>query len=200
MNFRGKVFKEPTIILFRPVGQAELDLIKKSGWKAFPPRLPSQPIFYPVSTEEYAHKIARDWNAKQEGIGHVLEFYVLESFLAKYPLQIAGGKAHQEYWIPAEDLDAFNQAIKGQIWNIHTYRTWYVYILECTYGTLYTGITNNLDKRIAKHNAGKGAKYTKGRGPVVLLKYFKRFTKGDALKLEYKIKGLSREEKLQFNE
>src|SRR5271163_4215690 len=114
MNFRGEKFKEPTITLFRPVGQKELDLIKASGWKAFPPRLPAQPIFYPVSTEEYARKIAKDWNAKQSGIGHVLEFYVLESFLTNYSLQTVGGKNHQEYWIPAEDLDAFNQAIQGQ--------------------------------------------------------------------------------------
>jgi predicted GIY-YIG superfamily endonuclease len=199
MNFRGEVFKEPTVTLFRPVGPKELDLIKALEWKAFPPRLPSQPIFYPVSTEEYARKIAKDWNAKQSGVGHVLEFYVLQSFLDKYPLQTVGGKDHQEYWIPAQDLDVFNQAIQGRIWNIATYYTWYIYILECSDGTLYTGITNDLDKRIAKHNAGKGAKYTRGRGPVTLRSVFKRFSKSEALKLERHIKRLPRDQKLQFN-
>lgn len=53
-----------TITLYRPLGQKELDLIRQSGWKRFPPRLPSQPIFYPVLTEDYAVRIARDWNAK----------------------------------------------------------------------------------------------------------------------------------------
>src|SRR5579872_6001234 len=96
--------KRKSITLFRPVGQKELDLIIQSGWKKFPPRLPGQPIFYPVTNEEYAIKIARDWNAKHEGVGYVLEFYVDEEFLKKYPVQTVGSSIHQEYWIPAEDL------------------------------------------------------------------------------------------------
>jgi hypothetical protein len=63
--------------LFRPVGQKELDLIEASGWKRFPPRLDWQPIFYPVLTEEYATKIARDWNTKDEAngaVGYVLRY------------------------------------------------------------------------------------------------------------------------------
>jgi putative endonuclease len=75
---------------------------------------------------------------------------------------------------------------------------WYVYILNCSDGTLYTGITNNLEKRIETHNKGKGAKYTKGRTPVVLMKTFEVETKGYALRVEYKIKSLPREEKLKF--
>lgn len=75
---------------------------------------------------------------------------------------------------------------------------WYVYILECSDKTLYTGITNNLEKRISKHNEGKGAKYTRGRGPVTLVRSFTCSSKGEALKLEYKIKQLSKEEKLDY--
>lgn|SRR5574337_466038 len=198
--FRGEVFKEKTVTLYRPVGPKELALIKKSKWKKFPPRLPEQPFFYPVLTKEYAEKIARDWNVKASGEGHVLEFYVLESFLSKYSIQKAGGNAHQEYWIPAEDLEDFNSAIMGRIWKIESYYNWSVYILECADKTLYTGITNNLEKRIKQHNEGKGAKYTRGRGPVALVKSFTRNSKGEALKLEYQIKRLSKEEKLNYNE
>jgi putative endonuclease len=75
-----------------------------------------------------------------------------------------------------------------------------VYLLRCADGTLYTGITNNLEKRIKQHNEGKGAKYTRGRGPVALVKSFKRLTKSDALKLEYKLKKLSKAEKLAYKE
>lgn len=77
---------------------------------------------------------------------------------------------------------------------------WYVYILECSDAkkSLYTGITNDLDKRIQKHNDGKGAKFTKGRRPVTLIKSFTCSSKSEALKLEYYIKQLSREEKLYY--
>jgi Predicted endonuclease containing a URI domain len=75
---------------------------------------------------------------------------------------------------------------------------WYVYLLLCSDNTLYCGITNDLDRRIKQHNEGKGAKYTRGRGPVTLVKFFECETKGEALKLEYKIKQLSREEKLNY--
>lgn len=81
----------------------------------FPPRLPDQPIFYPVTTEEYAVKIARDWNVPQSGSGFVTRFHVRRDYLDRYAVQDAGGKAHREYWIPAEDMEAFNAAIVGQI-------------------------------------------------------------------------------------
>lgn len=75
---------------------------------------------------------------------------------------------------------------------------YYVYILECKDGTLYTGWTTDIEKRLAKHNQGKGAKYTRSRYPVVL-KYFERFaTKKEALQREYFIKQLSREKKLKL--
>lgn len=104
-----------TVILWRPVGPAELDLIRKSGMHAFPPRLPEQPIFYPVLTEHYAVKIARDWNVPASGAGYVARFRARRDFLAGYDVREAGGEAHREYWIPAEDLPAFNAAIVGEI-------------------------------------------------------------------------------------
>ena len=104
-----------TTTLWRPVGPEELVLIEQTGMKAFPPRLPEQPIFYPVTTEAYAIKIARDWNVKASGSGYVTEFEVESAFLANYRIEDAGGREHQEYWIPAEDLAAFNGAIVGKI-------------------------------------------------------------------------------------
>lgn len=109
------VLSAETITLWRPVGPAELDLIVASGMKAFPPRLPDQPIFYPVLSEAYAAKIARDWNVPRSGAGFVTQFCVRRDFLERYPVQEAGGRAHLEYWIPAEDLPGFNSAIVGQI-------------------------------------------------------------------------------------
>jgi hypothetical protein len=104
-----------TVILYRPTGQAELDLIRQSGWKAFPPRLPDQPIFYPVLNEEYATQIARDWNTKDGGVGYVVRFEVRKTFLDRYQVQTAGARIHQEYWIPAEELAEFNDHIVGKI-------------------------------------------------------------------------------------
>jgi hypothetical protein len=93
-----------TITLFRPTGEKELALIRDSGWRAFPPRLPDQPFFYPVLNEEYATQIARDWNTMDGGTGYVLRFQVDAAFLARYTVQTVGTRVHQEYWIPAEDL------------------------------------------------------------------------------------------------
>jgi len=107
--------KDETLTLWRPVGPKELELIKRSGMRAFPPRLPDQPIFYPVLTEEYAARIARDWNVPASGAGFVTRFQVSRAFIDRYDVQQAGGQAHLEYWIPAEDLDAFNAAIVGAI-------------------------------------------------------------------------------------
>ena len=103
------------IQLFRPVGDAELRLIRDSGWREFPPRLPEQPIFYPVLEEEYAIQIARDWNTRDGGKGFVLRFAVDGEFLSRYPVQIAGSRIHREYWIPAEELPEFNRHIVGEI-------------------------------------------------------------------------------------
>jgi len=77
-------------------------------------------------------------------------------------------------------------------------KTWHVYILECRDDSLYTGITNNLDKRMATHKAGKGSKYVKIKGFNRLLHTIKADNKIEAAKMEYKIKQLDRNEKITF--
>ena len=103
--------------LFRPVGPEELRLIAESGYRAFPPRLPGQPIFYPVLNEEYAAQIARDWNAKNSaaGVGYVTRFAVKTEYLARFEVRKVGGTKHLEYWIPAEKLEEFNRNIVEKI-------------------------------------------------------------------------------------
>jgi hypothetical protein len=104
-----------TTTLFRPVGQAELDLIRATGMKRFPPRLPEQPIFYPVCNEEYAVQIASRWNTQGGEVGYVTRFEVRSDFLSAYEVHVVGSRVHAEYWIPAEHLDTFNDAIVGGI-------------------------------------------------------------------------------------
>jgi hypothetical protein len=106
-----------TTELFRPVGTKELALIRESGSTAFPPRLPEQPIFYPVTNEAYATQIARDWNAKynDDKKGYVTRFRVRTSYLSRFETKVVGGAEHTEYWIPAEELDGFNSQIVGKI-------------------------------------------------------------------------------------
>lgn len=104
-----------TTTLYRPVGPKELALIEKSGWKKFPPRLPEQPIFYPVMNEEYAIQIARDWNVPASGSGFVTKFLVNTDYLTKFKVENVGGEIHNELWVPAEELEEFNANIVGQI-------------------------------------------------------------------------------------
>jgi hypothetical protein len=104
-----------TTTLYRPVGPKELELIEQSSWTRFPPRLPEQPIFYPVMNEEYAIQIARDWNVPVSGSGFVTKFSVKTEFLKKYEVQNVGGQIHNELWVPAEELAEFNNNIIGQI-------------------------------------------------------------------------------------
>jgi len=106
---------EQTTILYRPVNKVELDLIEGSGWKEFPPRLPEQPIFYPVTNEEYAIQITRDWNVPAYGEGFVTKFAVRTEYLKKFRLENVGDIIHNELWIPAEELDEFNSNIIGII-------------------------------------------------------------------------------------
>jgi hypothetical protein len=111
-----------TTILYRPVGPKELDLIRASGYRAFPPRLPQQPVFYPVLTVEYARQIARDWNVKDSGAGYVTRFAVRKEFAGRYAVQTVGSSAHQELWIPAEDLAEMNRNIVGLIEVVEEYK------------------------------------------------------------------------------
>ena len=110
------------MLLFRPVNQAELDLIIKDNWKRFPPRLVGQPIFYPVLNEAYAEQITIEWNVPTYGIGYVLKFEVKDEFLKKYEIQKVGLDHHLEYWILSEDLDEFNDNIIGKIELVNTFR------------------------------------------------------------------------------
>jgi hypothetical protein len=112
-----------TTLLYRPVGPKELLLIAASGFREFSPRLPEQPIFYPVLNEEYARQIARDWNVKDSGAGYVTRFAVRREFLANYPVRKAGGLVHEELWIPAGKLAALNENIVGLIEVIAEFKT-----------------------------------------------------------------------------
>ncbi len=90
--------------------------------RAFPPRLPDQPIFYPVTNEAYARQIAVEWNVKASGAGYVTRFQVRKSFMDRYPVQQVGGASHTEWWIPAEELEELNANIVGPIEVIGEYR------------------------------------------------------------------------------
>ncbi len=110
-----------TTTLYRPVNKRELDLIKASGWKRFPPRLPEQPIFYPVMNQEYARQITVEWNVPAYGNGYVTRFKVSSDYLEKFTVQQVGGDLHLELWVPAEELEAFNDHIVGEIEVVEAY-------------------------------------------------------------------------------
>ncbi|WP_399100968.1 hypothetical protein [Streptomyces sp. 11x1] len=110
-----------TTTLWRPTGPVELGLVREAGWRAWPPRLPEQPIFYPVLDEEYAVKIARDWNVKHDGAGYVTRFEVETDFLRRYPVRQAGGETILELWVPAEELEEFNAHLVGEIEVVHEF-------------------------------------------------------------------------------
>lgn len=116
--------------LYRPVGIRELELIKQSGMTEFPPRLPEQPIFYPVLNRKYACQIAREWNTKSAPsyAGFVTEFDVEDEYASKFEAKTVGAFAHKELWVPAEELNEFNKHIIGKI-----------KVIECYYGEDYEG-------------------------------------------------------------
>lgn len=101
--------------LYRPTGPEELELVRQGGFTKWPPRLPEQPIFYPVTNEQYAIEIARDWNVKASGSGFVTRFQVKTEFMSKFPVQQVGAAHHTEWWVPAEELEALNENIVGKI-------------------------------------------------------------------------------------
>ena len=119
------------MLLYRPVGLHELRLIERSGSRAFPPRLPHQPIFYPVLDLEYARAIARDWNTKDAAsgfAGFVTRFAVDDGFAARYPVHTVGERSHRELWVPAEELQEFHRHILAPI-----------EVIESHYGKRYSG-------------------------------------------------------------
>lgn len=111
-----------TVILYRPTGPEELELVKNSDYKKWPPRLPEQPIFYPVTNEKYAIQIAKEWNVSASGSGYVTRFEVDKEFMKKYEIQKVGGLIHTEWWIPAEELEELNNHIVGLIEVIHEFK------------------------------------------------------------------------------
>jgi hypothetical protein len=106
---------DSTVTLFRPVGPLELQLVRESGWREWPARLPEQPIFYPVTSREYAVEIASRWNVQESGSGFVTRFEVQRSFMDRYAVHQVGASHHTEWWIPAEDLEQLNANIVGKI-------------------------------------------------------------------------------------
>ncbi|MBR5750878.1 MAG: hypothetical protein IKX84_00690 [Clostridia bacterium] len=104
------------MILYRPVGSAELRLIEESGYRAFPPRLAGQPIFYPVLNEAHACEIAGGWNTKEgDGKGYVTRFEIDDGYAARFEVHTVGSRRHQELWVPAEELEIFNRHLIGEI-------------------------------------------------------------------------------------
>jgi hypothetical protein len=105
--------------LYRPIGYQELELIASSKFLVFPPRLPSQPIFYPVLNLDYGIQIAKDWNTADPNsgfAGFVTQFDVEDTYISQFEIQIVGSsQVHQELWIPAENLAEFNRHILGAI-------------------------------------------------------------------------------------
>ncbi len=102
------------MILYRPVGTAELKLIEQNN--CFPPRLPEQPVFYPVLNREYACEIAEKWNTKTaDRKGYVTEFEVDDEYIKGFEVHTVGKSHHKELWIPAEELENFNRHIIGRI-------------------------------------------------------------------------------------
>lgn len=110
------------MLLYRPVGLKELDLIARANFKAFPPRLPVQPIFYPVLNFEYAQKIAQDWNTKSNSFAvFVTKFEIENNYVKKFPVQTVGSIISQELWVPAEELAEFNRHIISKIQVVAAY-------------------------------------------------------------------------------
>jgi hypothetical protein len=116
-NLRDELTDLPgeLVTMFRPTGSKELELVAASGWRRWPPRLPAQPIFYPVTNRAYAEQIARDWNVPESGSGFVLRFNVRREFVDRFDVHKVGGEAHTEWWIPAENLEELNDNIVGTI-------------------------------------------------------------------------------------
>jgi len=113
---------KPTTTLYRPINDKELALIQASNNKAFPPRKPEQPFFYPVMNEAYAVQITRDWNVPQYGVGYVTKFDVDSQYLSQFAVKNVGAHQHNELWVPAEQMDEFNQHIIGDIEVIAEFR------------------------------------------------------------------------------
>lgn len=102
--------------LYRPVGAKELELIAQANFRAFPPRLPEQPIFYPVLNFEYAAQIAAKWNTQERSFaGFVTQFEIQDEYVQQFEVKTVGGQIYKELWVPADELEEFNHHIVGEI-------------------------------------------------------------------------------------
>jgi hypothetical protein len=102
--------------LYRPVGLREMERILDADARCFPPRRKEQPIFYPVLVQEYAEQIARQWNTKDHRsgfAGFVTRFAIDAAYAARFEEHVVGTAIHRELWVPAEELDAFNDHLVG---------------------------------------------------------------------------------------
>lgn len=111
-----------TTTLYRPTGPNELKLVEESGCKRWPPRLPGQPIFYPVTNEKYAIEIATRWNIRDSGVGYVTRFEVKSEFMSRYKIETVGASYHTEWWVPDAELPELNDNIVGLIEVIGEYK------------------------------------------------------------------------------
>ena len=104
------------MILYRPVGMKELQLIFEANMRSYPPRLSEQPIFYPVLNFEYAKKIAKDWNTNEAPFaGYVTRFEVDDEYVTKFERKVVGTSRHEELWVPAKEIKTFNAHIRSSI-------------------------------------------------------------------------------------
>jgi hypothetical protein len=112
---RATAMGHPVVVLYRPAGPAEIELVRSTAFTRWPPRRDEQPIFYPVTNEQYAREIAEQWNLREDGVAFVTRFRVRAAILDQYPVHVVGASHHEELWVPAEQLEAFNDAIVGPI-------------------------------------------------------------------------------------
>jgi len=134
------ILEGSAMILYRPVGLHELRLVYESGMREFPPRLPEQPIFYPVLNASYAGKIARDWNTVSNALaGYVTAFDVRDEYCGTFQRRVVGAALHGELWVPAEELPTFNENIIEPI-----------HVIAAYFGTGFRGM-------IAEHGQMNGA-------------------------------------------
>jgi hypothetical protein len=136
-----------TVILYRPIGLKELELIIASDFTKFPPRLDWQPIFYPVLNEEYACEIALKWNTTDEFSGYsgyVTKFKMNADYIDQFEVQNVGGKTHNELWVPSEELENFNTQLQGKIRVTKTFL-----------GTMFKKTNNEIINNIVKNTEVK---------------------------------------------
>lgn len=104
-----------TFTLYKPVSQKELDLIKKSGWQAFPSEITEQPFFYPLMKEAYSAQILKECSAPAYSVAYIMRFEIDVDFVSRYRIRNIGPNRHQELWVPTKELAEFNRHIVGPI-------------------------------------------------------------------------------------